>query len=242
MDNRLEKHNSQSYHYEIVGLSKFKQILKTLCDNLPYYRFNKTKKRKSKEIFYDIPSHLLADGGIAISKWTEDGQSSLTVRKIFSVKELNKPSEKFFFGYCKNDEQPKDYSYQMALLIEKTFSTPFSVDLESLIKQTTPIIEVDITADKYEIICGTGYRAIMQYENIIYKDVKTGKKVETVGVTFKFPIDDRKEKDEILNTIERRVKALALNNISRFEIAKKLLFTKPEEISSQTEENDDNEE
>ncbi len=244
MDKKLEQHNSQSYHYEFVGFSNFNKVYKALSEALPYYRFEKIVKRHSKEIFYDIPSHLLADAGIAISKWMEDGESSLNIRKIFKVKELKKPSQKFLFGICKNDEQPKDYSYQMAGLIESTFRTPFSIDVESLIKQTSPIIEIDILFDKYQIICGTGYRAIMQYEKAVYKDVKTGRKVERVGMTFKFPIDDREEKQEILDTIDRKIKGLALNNISRFEIAYKLLFTKPKtdlEIEEVGEEEEDEE-
>ena len=224
----LSQHNSESYHYAFVGFSNFKKVYQALAKGLPYYRFEKETKRHSKEIFYDIQSHLLADAGIAISKWMEDGESSLNIRKMFN--ELKKPSQKYLFGYCKNDEQPKDYSYQMAGIIEGTFRTPFSADLESIIKQTSPIIEVDITSDKYRIICGTGYRAIMQYENTVYKDLKTGKKVERVGMTFKFPIGECEEKQEILNAIDRHVKGLAINNISRFEIACKLLFAKPQQI------------
>ncbi len=229
MDKKLEQHNSQSYHYEFVGYTDFKKVIKDLTFFLPYYRFEKITKRHSQEIFYDIKSHLLADAGIAISKWTEDGESSLNIRKIYSVKELNKPSEKFLFGMCSYDEQPKDYSYQMASMIESSFRTPFSTDTESIIKQTAPIIEVNIVADKYQIICGTGYRAAMQYETVVYKDLGSGKKEERVGMTFKFPIDERPEKDEILSIIDRKIKGLALNNISRFEIAKKLLFAKPAE-------------
>ncbi len=229
MDKKLSQHNSQSYHYEFVGFTDFKKVLNDLNKHLPYYRFEKIAKRHSQEIFYDIKSHLLADAGIAISKWTEDGESSLNIRKIYSVKELNKPSEKFLFGMCSYDEQPKDYSYQMASMIESSFKMPFSTDTESIIKQTAPIIEVVIVSDKYQIICGTGYRAIMQYETVVYKDLKTGKKEERVGMTFKFPIDERPEKNEILSTIERKIKGLVLNNISRFEIAKKLLFAQPVE-------------
>ncbi len=49
-------------------------------------------------------------------------------------------------------------------------------------------------------------------------------------MTFKFPIGECEEKQEILNAIDRHVKGLAINNISRFEIACKLLFAKPQQI------------
>ncbi len=239
MDKKLEQHNSQSYHFEFVGFADFKKVLKDLIKFLPYYRFDKIIKRHSQEIFYDIKSHLLADAGIAISKCTEDGESSLNIRKIYSVKELKKPSEKFLFGICDYDEQPKDYSYQMASLIESSFKMPFSTDTESIIKQTVPIIEINIKADKYQIICGTGYRAIMQYETVVYKDLNSGRKEERIGMTFKFPIDERPEKEEILSTIDKKIKGLALNNISRFEIAKKLLFSTPVEVIPEEQSNEE---
>ena len=242
MEQKLEQHNSESYHYELVGFASFKKVFKTLTENLPYYRISYSFKKLSKEIFYDMPNHLLADAGIALSKYMTDDEASLNVRKIYSVKELKKPSEKYLFGYCRSDEEPKDYSYQMAALLESSFRTPFSIDTESIVKQTVPIIEVNLISTKYDIICGTGYRAIMQYENVAYKDLQTGKKVDRVGITFKFPLGNREEKQEILDIIDRKVKGLALNNVSRFEIAKKLLFTEPQTyIETPAEEEPDEE-
>lgn len=231
MEQKLEQHNTQSYHYDFVGFTNLKKVYDTLSEVLHYYRLERGIRRYSKEVFYDVPSQLLADAGIAISKWIEDGKSSLNVRRIFSLKELNKPSQKFLFGYCSNDEQPKDYSYQMAAMIESSFKTPFSVDLESIIKQTQQNMIIEMVSDRYNIICGTGYRAIMQYEVVVYRNAITGKKVERNEITFKFPIEDRPEKKEILDAIDRYVKGLSLSKESRFETARKILFPKGEETT-----------
>ena len=87
---------------------------------------------------------------------------------------------------------------------------------------------MEIESTKYKIICGTGYRAEMEYENATYKDVKTGKKVSRLGVTFMFPWEEREETDEILRVIDRKVKGLASFELSRYEIAEKLLYTERE--------------
>ncbi len=229
MEQKLEQHNTQSFHYDFVGFTNLKKVYDTLSEVLHYYRIERGARRYSKEVFYDVPSQLLAEAGIAISKWIEGGKASLNIRRIFSIKELNKPSQKFLFGYCNNDEQPKDYSYQMAAMIESSFKTPFSVDLESIIKQTQQTMVIEMVSDRYNIICGTGYRAIMQYEVVVYRNAITGKKVERSEVTFKFPIEDRPEKREILDAIDRYVKGLALSKESRFEIARKILFPQSQE-------------
>ena len=92
-----------------------------------------------------------------------------------------------------------------------------------------PIIQVDTNYDRYEIIGGTGFRGFMQYEVTTYRDPQSGKKVEREGITLKFPTGECKETEEILSTIERCIKGLALYNLSRFEIARDLLFNGTEE-------------
>ena len=141
-----------------------------------------------------------------------------------------------------NEETIKDYSLQLAQAIEHSFSSPFSVDLDSIVKQTKPKFETIIQADKYQIICGTGYRASMEYENAHYKDIKTGKKVSRLGITFNFPLEEREETAEILDVIDRKIKGLSLNELSRFEIAQQVLYTQLEEELDFSEEDEEGEE
>ena len=155
---------------------------------------------------------------------------------------LKKPNKKFLFGSCEDADEPKDFSLQIASAIENSFSSPFTVDLDSIVKQTNPIIEVDIQSDKYKIICGTGYRAEMLYENAVYEDLKTGKKVPVLGVTFKFPLEEREETKEILQILSRKVFGLFLNEKSRFEIAEQVLYSKVDEEAFDIEDIDEDEE
>lgn len=226
---KLEMQNLQSYHFVFVGFADFKKVFKALTAALPYYRFAAQGKKTEKEIFYDVPDQLLSSAGLILSKWYNDGNIYFHIRRLSrTLIGSKRPSKKFLFGSCEDEDEPKDFSLQIASAIENSFTSPFSVDLDSIVKQTAPKIETTIESDCYKIICGTGYRATMEYENATYKDVKSGKKVSRLGVTFKFPLEDCEETKEILQVIDRKVQGLANFDLSRFEIAEKLLYSERE--------------
>lgn len=240
---KLELENVQSYHFVFVGFAEFKDVFKKLIENLPYYRFEHAGKEKEREIFYDVPDELLSTAGLILSKWYSGNKIYFHIRKISTiVGAMKRPSKKFLFGSCEDIDEPKDFSLQISSAIENSFTSPFTVDLDSIVKSTRPIIEVDIQSDKYNIICGTGYRAVMLYENAIYKDIKTGEKVSRLGVTFKFPLEEREETDEILDVLSRRVLGLAHYDNSRFEIAQQLLYSKIDEEALELNKDDEEEE
>ncbi len=227
---KLELQNVLSYHFVFVGFAEFKKIFKDLTDNLPYYRFESKGKVVEKEVFYDVADNLLSSAGLVLSKWYNDGKIYFYVRKLSHIKRAGKrPSKKFLFGSCEEIDQPRDFSLQIASAIENSFSSPFSVDLDSIVKQTSPIFEVEIKSNKYDIICGTGYRAALYYENATYVDLKTGNKASRLGITINVPIEEREETNEILDVISNKVFGLALYDNSRFEIGQKLLFSTPNE-------------
>ncbi len=242
-NNKLELDNTRRYHFVILGLAEFKDIIKKFVSILKFYRFENQGKVKSKEIIYDMPDDLLSDSGIVISKLIENGKIFLQVNKLSSLKgELKRPSKKYNLGTIGKDEEPKDYSLQITQAIESSFTTQFTVDLDAFVQKTIPKIEIDISATKYKIICGSGYRAAMFFEETLYKDIKTGKKVKSSGITLQLPADSSPENDEILKTIDRQISEIALYNLSRFEIAKQLLYPKPIEESEEQSLSDDEEE
>jgi len=227
---KLEMKNTLDYHYVFVGFADFKKVFKNLTKNLPYYKFVSKGTVVEKEIFYDVPDGLLSSAGLILSKWYNKGNIYFHVRRLSQPLEGTKrPAKKFLFGSCEDGDQPRDFSLQIASAIEHSFTSPFSVDLDSIVKQTSPKIETVIESLKYEIICGTGYRAEMEYEKATYKDIKTGKKASRLGVTFNFPFEECEETDEILRVIDRYVKGLASFDLSRYEIAEKLLYSQPSE-------------
>ncbi len=231
----MEEQGLQSYHYAFVGSRTFKGLIEQLDEHLPYYRFSKDKDKSTKEIFYDGPNDVLSEAGIVLSKRIEDNKASLTLRKLSGGQ-----SRKFPLGECALDEEPSDYSFKIASVIVKAFNSTLSIDLDSLIKQTMPKMEVIVDAEIYQIICGTGFRGSLQHERAVYKDYKTNKKVENTGVTFQFPTENCPETHEILEAIDRYVKGLSLLQLTRFELGCRLLY--PPENHASIDLKDDDEE
>lgn len=228
---KLELQDALSFHFVFVGFAEFENVLKNLKNNLPYYRISFAEKTEEKEVFYDVANELLSSAGLVLSKWYNHGKIYFHVRKISNLKNVSRRfSKKFLFGPCEEKDEPRDYSLQIATAIENSFSSPFTVDLDSMVKRTMPIFDVNVKSEKYDVICGTGYRATLLYENATYRDLDTGKKASRLGVTLNVPIEDRPETAEILDVISKRVLGLAFFDNSRFELGQKLLYSQPEEM------------
>ena len=228
-NSKLELENSREFHFVLLGYSKFKDIISKLAGLLSYYRIVDAGKVSLKEVVYDVEDNTLSNAGIVISIQEEKGKDVLKVRKLSRlVGNMKRPPKTYVLGSVEEGEEPKDYSLQVSSAIESSFSTPFTVDLDDFVKKTIPKIEVDIEATKYNVICGTGYRANILCEKATYKDIKTGKKIVRNGVTLLLPREERPESEELLKTIDGKVCELALYNYSRFEIAQKLLYPKAE--------------
>ena len=233
-----ELENIRRYHYVFLGFSKFEDVYEKLQSLLKFYRFEYAGNSNAKEVIYDVPDDLLSSSGLVLSKQFEDGKIMFNVRKLsFLPGAKERPSKKFLLGELEADEEPKDFSLEISSAIENSFTTSFSVDLDSIVKQTMPKIEIIIKAKKYKIIGGTGFRGYLIYENAIYKDIKSGKKVSRLGITLQFSASREWEEEnkKILDIIEREVKELALYNVSRFEIAQKLLYSAPLDEDEETE-------
>lgn len=229
---KMELEKIQRYHYVLLGFSSFDRVLEKMDDILKFYRFEKEGNFQEKEVIYDVANNLLSDAGIVLSKQYEEDRILFNVRKISQLPgALKRPSQKFILGELEGDEEPKDLSLEISSAIENSFATPFTVDLDSFVKQSTPKIEIKINATRYKLIGGTGFRAFIIHENVVYRDIKSNKKVEREGVTLQlFQKEEYEEENKkILDIIEREVKELGLYNKSRFEIAQNLLYPKEEE-------------
>lgn len=228
VNSKLELEDSEKKHYVLVGFAEFKKILKKLEEEFKFYRFEYQGKASEKEVIYDVANNLLSDSGVVLSKDCEDGKIKFKVTKISKLQGvLKRPTKEFLLGELETDAEPKDFSLQISTAIENSFSSSFTVDLDSFVRQTYPKIQIDIKSQKYEMIGGTGYRAIILYETAIYKDLKTGKKVSKDGITLKLSSDKESQEEnvKVLDIIDRRIKELALYDVSRFEIAQKLLYS-----------------
>lgn len=247
MKSKFQFENVKTYHYMIMGYETFPKVLNILSQELDFYRISRLSDVEDKEIMYDIPNNALTDAGIVLSKQYENGKVMFKVRKLsFLPEEMRVPSKKFLLQELDRDAEPKDYSLEISSAIENSFSSPFTIDLDAVVREVVPKIVVDVKSERYLIIGGTGYRGQLFYEKILYKDVESKKKVWKDGVVLRLPTDEASQKDNehILDIIDRKVKGLGLYNMSRYELAKKALYTSAEEEEKMYEEDqvDDEEE
>ena len=213
------------YHYDMIRNNE-SAIVNKLDRALGFYRIYFEKKIKGLEIIYDTPNNLLSSAGIVLSKQFENGKAFFKVRKLsYLPTELRKPSEKFYLSECAANETPKDYPLQIATAINNLFSNVFTIDLVDVVKQTAPKYEIKIKGNLYALTSGTGMKGQIVFENAVYRNFLTGKKVKRQGATISLPSDPalKKERDEVLNAVERKCKELLTYNASRFEIAERLL-------------------
>lgn len=235
----IELQKTQNYHYVFAGFTTFDEVLKKMKEKMPYYKISLKEKKIIKEVFYDNEYNMLSDAGIVLSKSTTKKDSYFYLRRLNRV--LKKKNTKYRLeNKCDPDDHPRDYAVKIANAIDNSFSSSLTIDLESIVKKTKEIIEVINKKAIYDIICGSGYRAQIVFEDVSYKDIESGKKVFQEGVTLTVPTGENQETTEILKIIERNIPGLVLYEESRFEIAQKLLYTEEQELELPTEGEEEN--
>ncbi len=236
----LENENKEKHHFYIIGKNE-KALIAKLEKHLKFFTLRFQKKFTGKEIVYDVKNDMLSNAGLVLSKQYEEKSIYFKVRKInfLSNSVKKRVSKKFYLAECSGKEEPKDYPIQIANAIQSSFSEPFTIDLVSIVRQTVPKIEMTVHGNKYEVIGGFGYKATLNFEKVVYKDLITGKKVSKYGVTLIVPASEKEQKynDEVLDVIDRYCTELVPYRSTRFEIAKRVLY--PENIQIEESESED---
>ena len=219
----------RNYHYVIVGFAEFKEVLKKIKKALQYYRFQPLPKKRIVETYYDNEYKMLSDAGIVLSKSVTKKDTYFNIRRLSRVLD-RKTLKNRIETKCLPDDHPRNYSVEIADAIAKMFSSSLTIDIENIVKKTSPIIDVGINKAPYELICGTGYRAKLTYEEVYYRDIATGKKIFQECVCLTTPDEDCAETQEILKAIERHAPAFIMYQESRFEFAQKLLYAQADNL------------
>lgn len=243
MADKIMQGNIKTYHFMIMGFETFPNILKTLSNELAFYRIEKVGDIVGREIMYDIPNNTLFDAGIILSKVYENGGALFNIQKLsFLPDEIKMPDKKLILQDLDASCEPMDYSLEISSAIENSFSTPFSIDLDAIVREVVPKIDVDLKGERYVIIGGTGYRGMLEYDRMLFKEISSKKKFEREEVILRLPVGDINEKDNarILDIIDRKIKALGEHNMSRFELAQKG-FSAPVEEDEEEEESEEEE-
>lgn len=215
-------------HYDMIRNNE-DQIVAKLDRALSFYRILYQNKVRGLEIIYDTPNCLLSGAGIVLSKQYENDKAFFKVRRIsYLPTEFRKPSQKFYLSEVNHKDAPKDFPLQIATSINNSFSNVFTIDLVEVVKQTVPRFEVKLKGNLYSLTSGTGMKAQIVFEKVVYREFSSGRKVKRHSMTLTLPGDPsyKRDIDEIEAAIEKSCKELLRYNESRFEIAERLLRPK----------------
>lgn len=216
------------YHYDMLRDNADK-IVEKLNGNMGFYAFRYVKNIKTTEIVYDTHENLLSSIGIILSKQFVGDSIAFYVRKITRLpNEMKRPSKRIKIADCGRSESPKSFAMQVARAINNTFPNIFTIDMTEVVEKTMPKIEIDIKGQYYDISGGTGFRASMIFEDVIYRDLLSRKKVKRKSVTLTLPVDNMYEQDSenVLGGIDKYCKELIPYKETRVEIAERVLFPK----------------
>lgn len=237
------KYSSLRLNYDIV-IDNEKFTLKKLAHHLGFYTILFQEKIKEAEIIYDTDKKLLTGSGLIIRKKLSPKRAYFSLVRISSMNNLANREKKDFLGECEPNDQPSDFPVQIADAINKIFNNLFTINVVDIVKHCTPYIRIDVGGNRYRLLSGTGYEVSLAFENLKVRDVRSGKKAKTRIFSLKMELDPNyeKEREQILNAIERWCKELVPTQRQRFEIAEVLVKPKVSKVEEEEKKAEDEEE
>lgn len=215
--------------YEAVSATAFKNFLE-FAKGMAFQKLTKLGNVVAKETYYDTPNHLLNKSGVVLSKFQEGDITFFKVENAaFLSKVLNKLEKEVFVHKVGPTDKLSDHAFYIKDGITSLFSTSFSIDLENVIKNATPKMEVIIDATVYTLISGTGMRAKIALENKKVINFETKRKYEVQGLTIKMENSNLelylKDFEKFNKLIQKNCKDFLLVDENQFDFASKV--TKP---------------
>ncbi len=226
------KFSKVRYNYEII-IDKEKWTVSKLAHNLGFYSISFAGKNREIETIYDTERNLLTSSGLIIRKKSSPERTYFSLVRISSIKDTANREKKSFLGECEPMDRPSDFPVQIADAINKAYNNLFTVNVVDIVKHCQPYLELDIRANAYNIISGTGYHAEIEFETMKIRDARTGRKTKKKIVSLQMELDPayEKERKEILAVIDRHCKELLYVNRNRFEIAEVAIHPPIKEVS-----------
>ena len=121
-----------------------------------------------------------------------------------------------------------DHAFYIKDGITSLYTTPFSVDLENIINSAVPTMEININAQVYEVVSGTGMRARVALENKQVRNFETNRKYKVQSMTLKLEGNTElyaNDFNEFNDLIQKNCKDLMPIDESQYDWAVKV--TKP---------------
>lgn len=220
-----DKRKPSEYHslrlnYDIL-IDDERTTIQKMMSRLGFYTIIPQGRIKQTEIVYDTERKLLTGAGLILRKKIDVNRTYFSLVRVSSIKDIELREKTSFLGECEVKDQPNDFPEQIADEINKIFNNLFTINLVDVVKHCTPYIGIDIVANKYKIVSGTGYELEIYFETLSIKDFRTGRRAKRRNFSIKMFLDPNyeKERKRILEVIDRFCKELVLLKRNHFEIA-----------------------
>ncbi len=220
--------------YEAVSKTAFKNFL-GFAKGMNFQKLIYAGKTVAKETYYDTPAHLLNKSGVVLSKFQEGSTTFFKVENsAYLSKVLNKMQKEVFVHKVGANDKLIDHAFYIKDGITSLFSTSFSIDLENVIKNASPKMEVTVKADVYQLISGTGMRARIALEQKKVVNFETKRKFKVSGLTIKMENDNLdlyfKDFEKFNTLLQKNCKEFLLVDENQFDFATKVTKALPPKV------------
>lgn len=218
------KYSTSRLNFDII-IDNERLTLQKLSRSLGFYTILFDGKIAEVETVYDTDKKLMTGAGLILRKKQTPARAYFSLVRVSSMKNVKQREKKSFLGECDPGDQPGDFPVQIADEINKIFNNLFTVNLVEIVSHCTPYVRTEIAGNRYKIISGTGYEAEISFEDLRVRDMRTGRKGRKRICSLKMELDPdyERERQQILDSIERHCKELVLIDRNHFEISEVLI-------------------
>lgn len=218
------KYSTSRLNFDII-IDNEKLTLQKLARSLGFYTILFDGKLAEIETVYDTDKKLMTGAGLILRKKQTPKRTYFSLVRLSTMKNVKHREKKSFLGECDAGDQPGDFPVQIAEEINKIFNNLFTVNLVDIVKHCSPYVRTEIFGNRYKIVSGTGYEAEISFEDLKVRDVRTGRKGRKRICSLKMELDPNfeREREQILDSIERHCKELVILDRNHFEIAEVLI-------------------
>ena len=192
---------------------------------MPSYEFAGDRVGYKNETFYDTKNNLLESAGIILCKVVDEGKAYLKIdREENLIENKTKDQRKLYIHQIGVNDSIEDNMYYIIDGITSLFSTNFSIDLENVIKNVEPKIEIKTKLTILKVLNGTGFKAEINMEEVKIKNLFKRKKAKTnlLIIEKSSSKNNMKDFEEFIVELEKRCKEITPTKETNYEMAKRM--------------------
>lgn len=191
---------------------------------LASYSLDFIGKAKNEKVYYDTPDFFFADRGINIYTVTDGKSKELIIRydsaQVNRIEFLKNIPNFFKIKIDKSDSILK-YSEQINDAIYKVFPAGLHVNVEDILRQSSPQVRIIKKRESYRVVNNTGLKTTISFDDCQYINVKSGAKhsqptLDVVADAYK----NQSDFDNFLHLIVRDYPQLIKINSNELTVAR----------------------